>query len=35
MLELPPRLKGLEFLATDLRFTWSHTADFLWRRGLR
>jgi starch phosphorylase len=32
MLELPPRLKGLEFLATDLRFTWSHTADFLWQK---
>ena len=32
MLDLPPRLKGLEFLATDLRFTWSYTADYLWQK---
>ncbi len=31
-LDLPPRLKGLEFLATDLRFTWSYTADHLWQK---
>ncbi len=32
MLDLPQRLKGLEFLATDLRFTWSYTADHLWQK---
>ena len=32
MLDLPPQLKGLEFLATDLRFTWSYTADYLWEK---
>ena len=32
MLDLPPRLKGLDFLATDLRFTWSYTADYLWQK---
>jgi starch phosphorylase len=31
-LDLPPQLKGLDFLATDLRFTWSYTADYLWRK---
>jgi glycogen phosphorylase len=32
LLDLPPQLKGLEFLATDLRFTWSYTADYLWQK---
>ena len=32
MLDLPPQLKGLEFLATDLRFSWSYTADYLWEK---
>lgn len=29
---LPKRLKGLSQLATDLRWTWNHAADELWRR---
>lgn len=29
---LPPALAGLEELATDLRWTWSHTADKLWQQ---
>ncbi|MGO9741230.1 MAG: alpha-glucan family phosphorylase [Roseiarcus sp.] len=32
ILDLPPRLKGLDFLATDLRFTWSYTTDYLWEK---
>lgn len=32
MPDLPPALKGLDALATDLRFTWSHAADRLWQR---
>lgn len=32
MPDLPKPLKGLDFLATDLRFTWSHTADPLWQK---
>ncbi len=32
MFDLPPRLKGLDFLATDLRFTWSYTTDYLWEK---
>jgi len=31
-LDLPPQLQGLEFLATDLRFSWSDTADVLWQK---
>lgn len=30
--ELPPALSGLEELATDLRWTWSHSADALWEQ---
>ena len=29
---LPPALSGLTELATDLRWTWSHTADSLWQQ---
>jgi starch phosphorylase len=28
---LPPELERLRDLAGDLRWTWSHTADSLWR----
>ena len=31
-LDLPPQLNGLDFLATDLRFTWSNTSELLWRK---
>ena len=29
--ELPPGLELLADLATDLRWTWSHTGDALWK----
>ena len=31
-LDLPPQLNGLDFLATDLRFTWSNTSELLWQK---
>lgn len=30
--ELPPRLSALHDLALDLRWTWSHQADSMWKR---
>ena len=29
MLDLTQQLNGLDFLATDLRFAWSNTSDYL------